>query len=195
MGMSNVLRRCKIWLRAIRNASMTDQTVKAGTQHSRSSALLVHACSSSLNMRALYSAAFPVDIVTLGKVGRCICMQRLFYASFFNSEHVWHVCGSFHKSVQKWQSGPDAWHMFGKLWHIYQSAELSSVWAHISIDLPLMMSGRKPSWSFAHTFQNCKNCVLNAASLLLRGMYNTRCSSFIDHFELHNNPRIGQELL
>ena len=32
MGMSNVLRRCKICLRAIRNASMTDQTVKAGTQ-------------------------------------------------------------------------------------------------------------------------------------------------------------------
>ena len=55
--------------------------------------------------RALYCVAFPVDMVAFGKVGCCVCMQRLFYASFFNSEHVWHVCGPFHKSVQEWQSG------------------------------------------------------------------------------------------
>ena len=37
MGMSNVLWGCKICLKAIRNASMTDQTVKAGTQRSDAS--------------------------------------------------------------------------------------------------------------------------------------------------------------
>ena len=37
MGMSNVLWGCKICLKAIRNASMTDQTVKAGTHRSDAS--------------------------------------------------------------------------------------------------------------------------------------------------------------
>ena len=37
MGMSNVLWGSKICLKAIRNASMTDQTVKAGTQRSDAS--------------------------------------------------------------------------------------------------------------------------------------------------------------
>ena len=43
MGMSNVLWGCKICLKAIRNASMTDQTVKAGTQRSDASVVV---CSS-----------------------------------------------------------------------------------------------------------------------------------------------------
>ena len=43
MGMSNVLWGCKICLKAIRNASMTDQTVKAGTQRSDTSVVV---CSS-----------------------------------------------------------------------------------------------------------------------------------------------------
>ena len=83
MGMSNVLPRCKICQRAIRNASMTDQTVKAGTQD-----LLYWLYVRPLNMRALYSVAFPVDTLALGKVARCVCMQRLFHTDFFNSEHV-----------------------------------------------------------------------------------------------------------
>ena len=43
MWMSNVLWGCKICLKAIRNASMTDQTVKAGTQRSDASVVV---CSS-----------------------------------------------------------------------------------------------------------------------------------------------------
>ena len=43
MWMSNVLWGCKICLKAIRNASMTDQTVKVGTQRSNTS---VTVCSS-----------------------------------------------------------------------------------------------------------------------------------------------------
>ena len=94
MGMSNVLRRCKICLRAIRNASMTDQTVKAGTQEDTPYWLLYHACTCMLFLppseyaHALYSVAFPVDMVALALVVRCVCMHRIFFVDFFNSEHV-----------------------------------------------------------------------------------------------------------
>ena len=126
MGMSNVLRRCKICLRAIRNASMTDQTVKAGTQEDPLYWLLYVACTCVLFLppseyaHALYSVAFPVDMVALALVVRCVCMHRIFFVHFFQ---FWTSVTSL-KLVQKWQSEPDVlWYMFGKFWHIQQSAD------------------------------------------------------------------------
>ena len=122
-----------------------------------------------LNMRALYCAAFPVDMVALGKVVRCVCMQRLFYADFFNSEHVWHLCGSFQKCVQKWQSRPSSC-----VAYVWKMLTYTAIWRTvISVGsyVPLMMWRRKPSWSCVHIFQNWKSCVLNAS--LLRGTRGT----------------------
>ena len=98
---------------------------------------------------------FPVDIVALGKVGRCLC---IYVCTDFSTRpfQFWTCVACMWVFFYTNHNLVDEWHMFGQIW---QSARLSSVDSY----LPLMMSRRSQVSHvriFFRTRNLCLQCII-----------------------------------